>query len=107
MNHSRRTYSSRRRLLASVKVAALLAALGFITVMLEQPGLIASPGKSRTSIEQGMYPTDSGGAATTRSVPEPAASVEPRLPAADYLPTYFPGRFAPPGGEVESLPPTF
>jgi hypothetical protein len=54
-----------------------------------------------------MYPTDSGGAVMTRSVPEPAASVESRLPAADSLPTYFPGRFAPPGGEVESLPPTF
>jgi hypothetical protein len=107
MTHSRRSYSSRRRLLSSVKVAALLAALGFITVMLEQPGLIASPSNSRASIRQSIYPTDSGGAVMTRSVPEPAASVESRLPAADYLPTYFPGRFAPPGGEVESLPPTF
>jgi hypothetical protein len=106
MTNSRRSYSSRRRLLATVKVAALLAALGFITVILEQPGLIASPSNSRTSIEQSMYPTDSGGAVTTRSVSEPAASVESRLPAAD-APTYFPRRFAPPGGEVESLPPTF
>ena len=107
MTHSRRSYASRRRLLASVKVAALLAALGFITVILEQPGLIASPSNSRASIEQSMYPTDSGGAAMTRSVSEPAASVESRLPAADYQPTYFPGRFTPPSGEVESLPPTF
>ena len=107
MTHSRLSYSSRRRLLSSVKVAALLAALGLITVMLEQPGLIASPSNSRTSIEQSMYPTNSGAAVVTRSVPEPATSVESRLPAADYLPTYFPGRFAPPGGEVESLPPTF
>ena len=107
MTHSRRSYASRRRLLSSVKVAALLAALGFITVILEQPGLIASPSNSRTSIEQSMYPTDSGGAAMTRSVPEPAASVVSRLPAADSQPEYFPGRFAPPGGQVESLPPTF
>ena len=107
MTHSRRYYASRRRLLSSVKVAALLAALGFITVMLEQPGLIASPSNSRPSIAQSMYPTDSGGAVTPRSVSEQAASVESRLPAADDLPTYFPGRFAPPGGEVESLPPQF
>jgi hypothetical protein len=107
MTNSRRSYSSRRRLLSSVKVAALLAALGFITVMLEQPGLIASPSNTRTSIGQSMYPTDSGGAVMTRSVSEPAASVESRLPAADDLPTYFPGRFASPGGEVEPLPPTF
>ena len=73
MTHSRRSYASRRRLLASVKVAALLAALGFITVMLEQPGLIASPSNSRPSIEQSMYPTDSGGAVMTRSVPERTA----------------------------------
>jgi hypothetical protein len=94
-------------LLSSVKVAALLAALGFITVMLEQPGLIASPSNSRPSIAQSMYPTDSGGAVMPRSVSEQATSVEPRLPASDSLPTYFPSRFAPPGGEVESLPPTF
>ena len=107
MTNSRRSYASRRRLLASVKVAALLAALGFITVILEQPGLIASPSNSRTSIEQSMYPTDSGGAVMARSASEPAATVESRLPAADDLPTYFPRRFAAPGGEVESLPPTF
>ncbi|MDQ6922530.1 MAG: hypothetical protein M3Z74_00050 [Pseudomonadota bacterium] len=106
MTNSRRSYSSRRRLLASVKVAALLAALGFITVILEQPGLIASPSNSRTSIEQSMYQADSGGAVATRSVAEPAAS-ESRLPTPDDLPTYFPGRFAPPAGEVELLPPTF
>jgi hypothetical protein len=107
MNRSRRSYSSKRRLLAAVKVAALLAALGFITVMLEQPGLIASPSHPKTSIEQSMFPTDSGSAVMTRSVPEPAASVESGLPASESLPTYFPGRFAPPSGEVESLPPTF
>jgi hypothetical protein len=107
MTNSRRSYASRRRLLASVKVAALLAALGFITVILEQPGLIASPSHPKTSIEQSMSPTDSGGAGSTRTMSEPAASVESRLPAADYQPTYIPRRFAPPGGEVESLPPTF
>jgi hypothetical protein len=107
MTSSRRSYASRRRLLASVKVAALLAALGFITVVLEQPGLIASPSYSRASLEQSMYATESGSAVMPHSMSQPAASAESRLPAADDLPTYFPGRFAPPGGEVESLPPTF
>jgi hypothetical protein len=54
-----------------------------------------------------MYATESGGAVMPHSMSQSAASAESRLPAADDLPTYFPGRFAPPGGEVESLPPTF
>ena len=97
MSNPRRSYSSRKRLLASVKVAALLAALGFVTVVLEQPRLTASPTSPRTSLEQ-LYPTDAGGAPMTRSVSEPAS---------EHLPTYFPGQFAPPGGEVEPQPPTF
>jgi hypothetical protein len=109
MSKPRRSYSSRKRLLASVKVAALLAALGFVTVILEQPRLTASPSKPGTSIEQSLYRTDPGGAPMSRSAPEAAASAEPSLPAStsDHLPAYFPGQFAPPGGEVEPQPPTF
>jgi hypothetical protein len=98
MSNPRRSYSSRKRLLASVKVAALLAALGFVTVVLEQPRLTASPTSPRTSVEQ-LYPTDAGAAPTTRSMSEPAAS--------EHLPAYFPSQFPPPGGEVEPQPPTF
>ena len=106
MYKPRRSYSSRKRLLASVKVAALLAALGFITVILEQPGLTASPTSSRASLEQ-LYSADAGGAPMTRSLSEPAASEKSQSPASEPLPAYFPGQFAPPGGEVEPLPPTF
>jgi hypothetical protein len=106
MSKPRRSYSSRKRLLASVKVAALLAALGFVTVVLEQPRLTASPTSPRASLEQ-LYPADAGGASVTRSVSEPPASAKSQLSASDHLPAYFPGQFAPPGGEVEAQPPTF
>ena len=109
MSNPRRSYSSRKRLLASVKVAALLAALGFVTVMLEQPRLTASPRNPATSVEQSPYRTDAGGAPMTRSMSERAPFGESRLPASasESLPAYFPGQFAPPGGEVEPQPPTF
>ncbi len=109
MSNPKQSYSSRRRLSASIKVAALIAALGFVTVMLEQPQLTASPSSPRTSIEQSLYPTDAGGAPMTRSMSEPAASGKSRLPASasEYLPAYFPGQFAPPGGGVEPQPATF
>ncbi len=90
MSKPRRSYSSRKRLLASVKVAALLAALGFVTVVLEQPRLTASPTSPRTSTEQ-LYPTDAGSAPMTRSMSEPAASGKSQLQALDHLPAYFPG----------------
>lgn len=98
MSKPRRPYSSRKRLLTSVKIAALLAALGFVTVMLEQPRLIASPSNPATS-EQSPYRTDAAGAPMSRSMSERAA--------AESLPAYFPGQFAPPGGEVEPQRPTF
>jgi hypothetical protein len=109
MSKPRRSYSSRQRLLASVKVAALIAALGFVTVMLEQPRLTASPSTPGTSVEQGPHRTDAGGAPMSRSAPEPATPGESGLPAStsEHLPAYFPGQFAPPGGEVEPQPPTF
>jgi hypothetical protein len=91
-------FSARRRLNTSIKVAALVAALGFVTVMLEQPGLTASP---RSSVGQSLYLSDLGGAAMASSLSEPAASSESRLP------TYFPSQFAPPNGEIEAQPPTF
>ena len=109
MSKPRRSFSSRKRLLVSVKVAALLAALGFVTVMLEQPRLTASPSNPATSVEQSPYRTDAGGAPMTRSMSERAASGESRLPASasESLPAYFPSQFTPPGGEVEPQPPTF
>jgi len=91
--------SARSRLNTSIKVAALVAALGFVTVMIEQPRLTASP--TVASVEQSLYWSDVGGTAMASSLSEPAASSESRLP------TYFPSQFAPPNGEVESQPPTF
>jgi len=84
MNRPRRSYGSRRRILTTIKVTALIAALGFVTVMLEQPRLTASPSHPRTS----------------EAAPLPA-------PSPDSAATYFPSRFPAPGGEVASLPPTF
>jgi hypothetical protein len=106
MSKPRQSYSSRKRLLASVKVAALLAALGFVTVILEQPRLTASPTGPRTSLEQ-LYPADADAAPMTRSMSEPAATAKSPVAASEYLPTYFPSQFATPGGEVEPQPPTF
>lgn len=81
MTKPRRSYASRRRLLTTIKVAALIAALGFVTLMLEQPRLTASPSHPETSLQQ--------------------------PPSSDNAAAYFPGRFAPPAGEIESQPPTF
>ena len=58
-------------MLVSVKVAALIAALGFVTVMLEQPLLTASPSNTRASVEQSLYQTDAGGAAMTPEYASP------------------------------------
>jgi hypothetical protein len=106
MSSSKRSFSSSRRLNTSIKVAALIAALGFVTVMLEQPRLTASP---RTPIEQSLY--SAGSAETPASVgrSEPAASGQTRLPASasEYLPAYFPSQFSPPNGAIEAQPPTF
>jgi hypothetical protein len=93
--------STRRRLNTSIKVAALVAALGFVTVVLEQPRLTASPSRSGATIEQTLQPTGTGGAPMTRSASEPAASGDSRLPV------YFPGQFAAPGGEIEPQPTGF
>ena len=81
MTKPRRSYASRKRMLTTIKVAALIAALGFVTVMLEQPRLTASPSHPATSL------------------------VQP--PSSEDAATYFPGRFAAPTGEIEPHPPTF
>jgi hypothetical protein len=109
MSNPRLSYSSRKRLLVSVKVAGLLAALGLVTLVLEQPGLTASPTSPRTSLQESQYPTDAGAAPMGLSASEPAASGESllRASASEQLPTYFPSQFAAPGGEVEAQPPTF
>ena len=81
MTKPRRSYASRKRMLMTIKVAALIAALGFVTVMLEQPRLTASPSQPETSL------------------------VQP--PSSEDTATYLPGRFPAPGGEMEPHPPTF
>jgi hypothetical protein len=116
-------------MLTTIKVTALIAALGFVTVMLEQPRLTASPSHPGTSLEHrthganaadarltiskaspgpSLYPTESADA-PLNSKAEAAASGETPMPApsSENAAVYFPGRFAPPGGEISSLPPTF
>ena len=106
MTNSKRSFASRRRLNTTLKVAALIGALGFVTLMLEQPRLTASPTRS---VEQSLYQTGSAGTSAARSMSEPAASGATPLPesASEYLPAYFPRQFAPPGGEVDAQPPSF
>jgi hypothetical protein len=84
MYRPRRSYRSKKRLLTTIKVTALIAALGFVTVMLEQPRLTASPSHPRTS----------------EAAPLPAQST-------DNAATYFPSLFPAPGGQAASEPPTF
>jgi hypothetical protein len=128
MNRPRRSYRSRRRLLTAIKVTALVAALGFVTVMLEEPRLTASPRHTSTSLEQrtnptasvaepvsgfrtspaqSMYPTGSG-EAPLNAWAEPSLSASPLpAPSSDNAVSYFPSRFAAPGGDVALQPPTF
>jgi len=93
-----KSISVRARLNKAIKVTALIAALGFATVVVERPMFTASAG---SSAEQSLYWSDLGGAAMANPLSEPAASTESRSP------TYFPSQFAAPSGEVESQPPTF
>ena len=128
MIRPRRSYRSRRRLLTTIKVTALIAALGFVTVMLEEPKLTAAPRHASTSLEQRTSPAGSGAAPGNVSRTSPAQSMystgsseaplnarsEPSSPAAplpapssDNAVSYFPSRFAAPDGEVALQPPTF
>jgi hypothetical protein len=90
--------SVRARLSKAIKVTALIAALAFATVVVERPTM--STASAGSSAEQSLYWSDLGGAAMANPLPEPAAASESQSP------TYFPSQFAPPSGEIESLPPT-
>ncbi|MDQ6917685.1 MAG: hypothetical protein M3023_07685 [Pseudomonadota bacterium] len=105
MRHSRLSFAKRRRLNTAIKVAALFAALAFVTVVLEQPRLTASPKQSQATVEQSLYSPQQ----QTMTAADPAAAGESivRSSASEQLPVYFPGQFAPPRGEVEAQPPSF
>ena len=107
MSRSQLSFSTRRRLNTSIKVAALVAALAFVTVVLEQPRLTAASNHPQATAEQSLYPAQ--GRAATDLATEKAATAESRLPpsASEYLPAYFPSQFAAPGGPVDTQPPTF
>ena len=125
MVNSRRSYASRKRLLTAIKVTALIAALGFVTVMLEQPRLTASPSHPNTSLQQprqgdpslngskptlerSSYPTDSADAPLNwKAEAAPSAGAPAPAPSSENAASYFPGRFAPPEGEIAPQPPTF
>jgi len=104
MSNSKRTFASRRRLNTTLKFAALIAALGLVTAMLEQPRLTAAPTRP---VEQSLYQAGAAGTPAPRSMSEPASPGASPLPASEYGPAYFPRLFAPPVGEVEAQPPSF
>jgi hypothetical protein len=106
MSSSKRSYHSKRRLHTTAKLAALIAALGVVTMMLEQPRLSVLPRHSAASIEQSIQSAYGGAAAAPRSASESTAPEEsPR--ASKHLPVYFPGAFPLPDGEVEPQPTGF
>ena len=98
MSNSTLSYASRRRLSTMTKVAALVAALGFVTVMLERPQVTSSPRRSSTAIEQSIQATDAAAAAPSRFASDEALTSGP---ATKHLPAYFPGQFPLPDGTIE------
>jgi hypothetical protein len=107
MSYIKRTRSSRKRLHMTVKVAALIAALGLVTIMLERPQLTASPHRSTVSMEQeSLGAVDRVARPAGDSASEPEASDESALPAAaaTHAPSYFPGQFPLPDGRIDPQP---
>jgi hypothetical protein len=106
MSHLRRSYT-KKRLHTAAKVTALIAALGFVTLMLEHPRLTAAPSHPRATIEQNLEAIDSGEASMTRFEARPAGPLESRLPlsASENPPADFSWRSVLPSGEIE--PPAF
>jgi hypothetical protein len=107
MSHSRRSYTSKRRLHTAAKITALIVALGFVTLMLEHPRLTASPSHPRATIEQSLQAIGTDDAPLARFEARPAGPLESPLPssASENPPADFSWRFALPSGEVE--PPAF
>ena len=89
---------------AAFKLAAVVAALGFAVLMIEQPRLAAAPSAARGN-DTSLYVTDAGGSPVLSRPAEPAATSDSKL--SPTTSEYFPSRFAPPSGEIEPLPPTF
>ena len=99
---------TRYRVGAAFKLAAVVAALGFAVLAIEQPRLAAAPSAARGN-DMSLYMTDAGGSPVLSPPAEPAATSDSKLPptASEYLPAYFPSRFAPPSGDIEPVPPPF
>ena len=93
---------------AALKLAAVVAAVGFAVLALEQPRLGAAPTGARGN-DTSLYMTDAGGSPVLSRPAESAANADSKLSptTSEYLPAYFPSRFAPPSGDIEPLPPTF
>jgi hypothetical protein len=90
MSRSRPSVSRRRRLHTPIKIAALIAALAFVTVVLEQPRLTASPSRPRATAEQRLSPSRSAStfdAATDAAISEglPAPVTHDPSPSPDLL----------------------
>jgi hypothetical protein len=92
------------RVSSALKLAAVVAALGFAVLALEQPHLGATTSVARGN-DSSLYMTDAGGSPVLSRPSEPAATSDTKL--SPTTSEYFPSRFAPPSGEIEPLPPTF
>ncbi len=101
MSNFTRSQTSRSRISTMAKVAALIAALGFVTLMLERPQLTASPRRASATMEQSIQMSDVGGA------PGAYTSDESSTTAQQPLPAYFPGQFSLPDGTIEQQPTGF
>ncbi len=106
MSNSKTSFAYRRRLSNVIKVASLLAALAFVTVVLEQPRLTASPSHPRATAEQGTRSALSQAATGERSDAAMRGDATTKA-ASESLPEYFPGQFAQPGGTVDQHPASF
>lgn len=99
MSNSTRSHTRRSRMSTMAKVAALIAALGFVTIMLERPQLTASPKRSNATIEQSIQ------ASVDARAPSSFASDGSQSSTAQQrLPSYFPGQFPLPDGTIEPQP---
>lgn len=107
MSHSKLSFAKRRRLNTAIKAAALVAALAFVTVVLEEPRLTASPKQPRETAERSLNAgrDQAKGAATAE--PERAGESMARASASEQSSLFIPGQLGPPRGEVEAQPPSF
>ena len=103
MSNFTRSQTSRTSISTMAKVAALIAALGFVTLMLERPQLTASPRRASATMEQSIQMQRCRRSAGRFTSDESQSSTTAQQP----LPAYFPGQFSLPDGTIEQQPTGF